>query len=175
MRGRTGDKEPRTNIDQAEPLGAFVGTEAHKDISGTPPRWSKGKTRVSSGGFMAEGESAATSNKAARVPTHWRRGGFVSAPKESPPSNIGFDEDKPAGYARGGKLSMAQRKALPRSSFALPGKGKGPSGKGAGSYPIPDASHARNALARVSQHGSSGEKARVRAAVHRKFPGIGQK
>lgn len=80
------------------------------------------------------------------------------------------------GYAKGtgNVLSAKQRQALPRSSFALPGKGKGPKGAGAGSYPIPDASHARNALARVSQHGSPSEKARVRAAVHRKFPGIGQ-
>jgi hypothetical protein len=77
-------------------------------------------------------------------------------------------------YKRGGHLSMAQRKALPSSSFALPGKGKGPSGKGAGSYPIPDASHARNALSRVSQHGSSAQKAAVRAKVKAKFPGIGQ-
>ena len=50
-------------------------------------------------------------------------------------------------------LSTAQRKKLPSKSFALPGKGEGPHGKGAGSYPIPDASHARNALARVAQHG----------------------
>jgi hypothetical protein len=73
------------------------------------------------------------------------------------------------------KLTTAARKKLPSKSFALPGKGKGPSGKGAGSYPIPDKSHARNALARVSQHGSSSEKARVRAKVHAKFPTIGQK
>jgi len=73
------------------------------------------------------------------------------------------------------KLTTKARKALPSSSFALPGKGTGPSGKGPGSYPIPDKSHARNALARVSQHGSSAEKARVRAKVHAKFPGIGEK
>lgn len=72
------------------------------------------------------------------------------------------------------KLSTAARKRLPSSSFALPGKGEGPSGKGAGSYPIPDKSHARNALSRVAQHGSSAEKARVRAKVHAKYPGIGK-
>jgi len=42
-------------------------------------------------------------------------------------------------------------------------------------YPLEDASHARNALARVSQHGSPSEKAKVRAAVKRKYPGIKQK
>lgn len=60
------------------------------------------------------------------------------------------------------KLTTARRKALPASTFALPGR----------RYPVPDASHARNALARVSQHGTSAEKAKVRATVHRRFPGI---
>lgn len=39
-------------------------------------------------------------------------------------------------------------------------------------YPIHDAAHARNALARVSQFGSPSEKARVRAAVSKRYPGI---
>jgi hypothetical protein len=72
------------------------------------------------------------------------------------------------------RLTAKQRQTMPKSSFALPGHGKGPKGAGAGSYPIPDRSHAANALARVSQHGSSSEKARVRAAVHRKYPDIGK-
>lgn len=71
-------------------------------------------------------------------------------------------------------LSTVRRKALPRSDFALPGKGNGPQGKGAGSYPIPDASHARNALARVAQHGTLAEQAEVRRKVHSKFPQIGR-
>jgi len=65
-------------------------------------------------------------------------------------------------------LSTKQRKAMPKKSFALPSKRKG----GKGGYPIPDKSHARNALSRVSQFGSSSEKATVRAKVHSKFPGI---
>ena len=72
-------------------------------------------------------------------------------------------------------LTTKQRKALPSKEFALPGKGEGPSGKGAGSYPLPDASHARNALARVSQHGTPAEKAKVRAKVAAKYPGMGKK
>ena len=56
------------------------------------------------------------------------------------------------------------RKQLPAKAFAVKGR----------RYPIEDKSHARNALARVSQHGTAAEKTRVRAAVHRKFPGIGQ-
>jgi hypothetical protein len=68
------------------------------------------------------------------------------------------------------KLKAAARKKLPSSSFAVPSKKPG-----SGSYPIPDKSHARNALARVSQHGSSAEKAEVRAKVKSKYPGIGKK
>jgi hypothetical protein len=72
-------------------------------------------------------------------------------------------------------LSSKKRQSLKSSQFALPGKGEGKGGKGSGSYPIPDASHARNALARVAQHGSSAEKAQVRAKVKAKFPNIGKK
>lgn len=62
------------------------------------------------------------------------------------------------------KLTAKKRNKLPAKSFAGPDR----------SYPINDASHARNALSRVSQFGTSELKARVRAAVHRKFPGIGK-
>jgi len=72
------------------------------------------------------------------------------------------------------RLTGKQRERLPTKSFALPGKGTGSQGKGPGSYPIPDASHARDALGRVSQHGTAEEKKKVRAAVKRKFPGIKQ-
>ena len=70
------------------------------------------------------------------------------------------------------KLSYKERQKLPKGDFALPGKGDGPEGKQGGSYPIPDESHARNALARVSQHGSEAEKRKVKSAVERKFPNI---
>jgi hypothetical protein len=64
-----------------------------------------------------------------------------------------------------GLLTAKKRNALPESAFAVPGR----------KYPIPDPNHARNALARVSQHGSPTEKEEVRSKVKRKFPGIGQK
>jgi hypothetical protein len=64
------------------------------------------------------------------------------------------------------KLTSKKRKSLPTSSFAVPGRR---------AYPIEDASHARNALARVSQHGTPAEKTRVRGAVKRRYPGIKQK
>ena len=71
-------------------------------------------------------------------------------------------------------LSAKERRALPDSDFALPGKGEGPQGKQAGSYPIPDEKHARSALSLVAQHGTPEEKAKVRAKVKAKFPNIQQ-
>jgi hypothetical protein len=73
------------------------------------------------------------------------------------------------------ELTAKRRNKLPSKDFALPGKGEGKRGKGSGSYPIPDKGHARAALSRVSQHGTPAEKAKVRSAVERKFPGIGKK
>jgi hypothetical protein len=62
--------------------------------------------------------------------------------------------------------STKERKKLGKKSFALPGKRK---------YPIPDKVHARNALARVAQHGTPAEKKKVRQAVKKRFPSIGKK
>jgi hypothetical protein len=56
------------------------------------------------------------------------------------------------------------RNDLKDSDFALPGR----------RYPIHDASHARNALARVAQHGNADEQAKVKAAVHSRYPDIGE-
>ena len=71
-------------------------------------------------------------------------------------------------------LTAKARKKLPKSDFALPGKGEGPQGKGAGSYPIPDRKHAANALSRVSQHGTPAEKKAVRTKVKAKYPDMGE-
>ena len=74
------------------------------------------------------------------------------------------------------KLKAAQRKKLKTSQFANKPKAKTPAGKAApGSYPIPDLSHARAALRLVAAHGDSATKARVRAAVYRKFPQLKKK
>ena len=62
------------------------------------------------------------------------------------------------------KLTTAKRRAIPSKDFAGPDR----------SYPINDASHARNALSRVSQHGTPALKSRVKSAVKRKYPGIKQ-
>lgn len=62
------------------------------------------------------------------------------------------------------RLSMSQRRSLPKQDFAIPEKAPAH-----GSYPINNPSHARNALARSSGKPVAG---RVRAAVHRKYPNI---
>jgi hypothetical protein len=61
------------------------------------------------------------------------------------------------------KLTTARRNKLPSGSFALPGKR---------AYPVDTANRARNALARVAQNGTPAEKAKVRAKVRKKYPGI---
>lgn len=61
------------------------------------------------------------------------------------------------------KLTTKKRNRMKASSFALPGKR---------AYPIQDKAHAISALSRVAQHGTPVEKAKVRAAVHKKYPGI---
>ena len=75
---------------------------------------------------------------------------------------------------KGGKLTTAGRIALPKKEFALPPSEKAKASGEKGSYPIPDKAHAKNALSRVSQFGTSEEKAKVRAAVKRKYPDIKQ-
>ncbi|HET7763366.1 MAG TPA: DUF6582 domain-containing protein [Phycicoccus sp.] len=57
----------------------------------------------------------------------------------------------------------ANRNKLKKSDFALPEEEK---------YPIPDISHARNALARVAQNGSEAEQKKVRAAVEKRYPSL---
>jgi hypothetical protein len=60
------------------------------------------------------------------------------------------------------KLTTRGRKRMKAKQFALPGK----------RYPISDAAHARNALARVAQNGTPAEKATVRRKVKARFPSI---
>jgi hypothetical protein len=64
------------------------------------------------------------------------------------------------------RLTTKGRRRLRSGSFALPKSRK---------YPIHDRAHARNALARVAQHGTAAQKRAVRAAVRRRYPGIKQK
>lgn len=60
------------------------------------------------------------------------------------------------------KMTAARRERMSPKSFALGHK----------RYPIDTISRARNALARVAQHGTQSEQKRVHAAVCKKFPSI---
>ena len=61
------------------------------------------------------------------------------------------------------ELTTEGRKHIAEGNFAIPSERK---------YPIHDISHARNALARVSQHGTPDEKKKVQNAVYRKYPSL---
>jgi hypothetical protein len=62
-------------------------------------------------------------------------------------------------------LDAAARNALPTGEFAIPETR---------SYPIHDKAHARDALSRVAANGTPDEKQRVKAAVHKKYPEMGE-
>ena len=61
------------------------------------------------------------------------------------------------------KLTTRQRNNLPASDFAIPKERR---------YPIEDLAHARDALSRVAANGTPAEKAVVRAAVYKRYPGL---
>lgn len=76
-----------------------------------------------------------------------------------------------------GVMSQERREELPSKAFAVPeskakkiGVGDEVKGEAKGKYPIPDEKHARNALARVSQHGTPAEREAVRKKVYSKYP-----
>lgn len=67
------------------------------------------------------------------------------------------------------RLTTKERKALPKSDFAIPGKAPK-----SGSFPIPDKSHAANAMARAANK-SPAIKAAVKRKVRAKYPDMGKK
>lgn len=69
--------------------------------------------------------------------------------------------------ARSGRKPAPNTEA-PAGSYALPGGGPG----GADAYPVNTRERGVNALARVEQNGTPAEKAKVRAAVKRKYPDL---
>lgn len=64
------------------------------------------------------------------------------------------------------RLTAAQRKALPKSDFAVPSKAPGP-----GSYPMPDKAHARNAKARAAANASPSMQKKIDAKANKKLKG----
>jgi len=62
------------------------------------------------------------------------------------------------------RLTAAQRRALPKSQFAVPSKAPGP-----GSYPMPDRAHARVAKSRAAANASPAVRAKVNAKANAKL------
>jgi hypothetical protein len=91
-------------------------------------------------------------------------------PMDEPPApegDWGDDWDEPSGYMDESALQEApltadKRSDLDNSDFALPGR----------KYPIDTPARARAALARVKQFGKTGEEAKVKAAVKKKYPNM---
>jgi len=73
------------------------------------------------------------------------------------------DSDKTAAQKVARLLTARGRGQVKEKNFALPEQKK---------YPIHDLAHARNALTRVSQYGTPGQQATVRAAVYKKYPAL---
>lgn len=61
------------------------------------------------------------------------------------------------------RLKAKQRKKLPKSKFALPGKRR---------YPIDTKARARNALARASQFESKSTQKTIRSKVTKRYPSL---
>jgi len=85
--------------------------------------------------------------------------------------------EKTVNEKRAAELSDAAREKIPASEFAVSKRLAKKSGDEVrageeGKYPIPDRAHARNALARVAQHGTPAEVAAVKAKVKKAFPDI---
>ena len=81
---------------------------------------------------------------------------------------------KKAGGKSSGKLTSAQRKAMPAGKFVFPKGTKADPGKK--KFPIHNAQHARSALSRASNKQvklTQGERCQVMRAVCKKYPQVG--
>ncbi len=87
-------------------------------------------------------------------------GKFVYSVDTTPHNKVGASQDN-LEIVMAKKLSAEDRKALPDADFVFPDKKE---------YPIPDVSHAINALSRATQSGDEATIAEVKKAVHKKFP-----
>jgi hypothetical protein len=66
-------------------------------------------------------------------------------------------------------LSEAAKRSVPKSERGVPGK------SGTGSYPMPDAAHARAAIGFAAMHHGAAFAAKIRAKAHKLGYGGGEK
>lgn len=106
--------------------------------------------------------------RTAREAKYWHEGAVENVKRDSADKAMDSDHDLQKAIVaydeaiEKATLTTEGRKRIKESNFALAGK----------RYPIQDATHARNALARVAQHGTPEEIRQVRRAVKRKYPSI---
>lgn len=67
------------------------------------------------------------------------------------------------------KLSMAQRRALPKSDFLVPSRAPGP-----GSYPVPDKAHERAAVGLAGMHHGKSGASKIRHELEAKKGSYGK-
>jgi len=130
-------------------------------------RYAEAKLRLHSGAVRAEergyvrSQLAAMGNPVAKA-TFRRTGRLVRSKALVDQTGVGVGSAVTVAKKR---LTAAERRALPDSAFAIPSRR---------AYPINDPAHARNALARVNQAGTSGSPKTIERKVARKFPEIGK-
>lgn len=141
--------------------GDYVVTTGGQTFKGTKNQETKmaTKTKVKSLEELMERKDSLKEKQAESRHRRHRTGKPDKLPKLKPPKTQPAKVPVPTG-----ELTTKERNRLPDSAFAIPEKR---------AYPIHDASHARNALARVAQHGTSMQKHRVRLAVYARYPELG--
>lgn len=65
------------------------------------------------------------------------------------------------------RLTAAMRRSIPKSKMGLPSKAKKGKGAVAGSYPMPDKTHARVAKAYAKRFASPAQRAKIDAKANR--------
>lgn len=149
-----------------KPMPGLMEAVAHREPSG---KFRKGV------GKLAPGESThlPDGKRVRRLPGSSRKAYEIVDPDHDGDDDAGELPDPHAPAAKKAasaaalgeaELTAAKRSKLPSTAFALPGR----------RYPIHDEAHAQNALIRVAQHGSTEEKAAVKAAVKRRYPTLGK-
>ncbi len=168
----------------AAPPAAPAAPAAPGPVMATPPPVSPAPGMRRGGGVKKRQEGGPTDEERAEGQAQLKRkmtsplGEKIGRYQEAQSRNI-VDTLRPRGFGGraepalrkdGGVLSAAQRQSLPKSDFALPGRGSGPKGAGSGSYPIPDRGHAKAALSRGAANASPAEQATIKRKVKAKYP-----
>jgi hypothetical protein len=132
----------------------------------------EGSSHPGVGKMFSDGDEKLPTTKRAKIKREdTKKGEF----RGGDPEDIEAKKEEKEAQIDKGILSTEKRADLKISQFAVPKKkaeehGTDVSGEAKGAYPIHDLAHAKNALARVSQHGSPEEQEMVKRKVYAKYP-----